>query len=168
MGHGQMPEDEREQVMVDFVAGKKDVLVCTTIVESGLDMPRANTLIVKDAERLGLTQLYQLRGRVGRGAVRAYAYFLYGHGKTLTHQAEDRLATIAQASELGAGFHIAMKDLEIRGAGNLLGAEQSGHIEAVGYDLYCRMLEEAVEGRRRRTGPSGTQTSSAAGACLQR
>ncbi len=144
LAHGQMDEDELEKVMVDFVAGKKDVLLCTTIIESGLDMPRANTLIVKDAERLGLTQLYQLRGRVGRGSLRAYAYFLYNRGKNLTHQAEERLTTISQASELGAGFHIAMKDLEIRGAGNLLGSEQSGHIAAVGYDLYYRMLEEAV------------------------
>ncbi|MDO8472794.1 MAG: transcription-repair coupling factor [Dehalococcoidia bacterium] len=154
VGHGQMPEDDLEQVMADFVMGKFDVLVCTTIIESGLDMPRANTLLVKDSERLGLTQLYQLRGRVGRGSVRAYAYFLYRPGKNLTHQAEERLSTISQASELGAGFHIAMKDLEIRGAGNLLGSEQSGHIAAIGYDLYCRMLEEAVEAlKKTRTGP---------------
>ncbi|MBI2857479.1 MAG: transcription-repair coupling factor [Chloroflexi bacterium] len=144
VAHGQMGEDELECVMEQFVAGEKDILLCTTIIESGLDMPRANTLIVKEAEKLGLTQLYQLRGRVGRGSVRAYAYFFYNRGKSLTHQAEERLSTIALASELGAGFHIAMKDLEIRGAGNLLGAEQSGHIAAVGYDLYYRMLEEAV------------------------
>lgn len=145
VGHGQMQEDDLEQVMADFVSAKFDVLVCTTIIESGLDMPRANTLIVKDSERFGLTQLYQLRGRVGRGSVRAYAYFLYNRGKDLTRQAEERLSTIAQASELGAGFRIAMKDLEIRGAGNLLGSEQSGHIASIGYDLYCRMLGEAVE-----------------------
>ncbi|MEW6034304.1 MAG: transcription-repair coupling factor [Chloroflexota bacterium] len=153
VAHGQMPEEELERVMAEFVAGKSDVLVCTTIVESGLDMPRANTLVVKDAHRLGLTQLYQLRGRVGRSSLRAYAYFLYPRGKTLTQQARERLSTIAQAGELGAGFHIAMKDLEIRGAGNLLGVEQSGHIAAVGFDLYCRLLEQAVaELREKETG----------------
>lgn len=161
VAHGQVPEDELEQVMAEFVSGKKDVLLSTTIIESGLDMPRANTLIVKDAERLGLTQLYQLRGRVGRGSVRAYAYFLYSRGKNLTHQAEERLTTIAQASELGAGFQIAMKDLEIRGAGNLLGAEQSGHIAAIGYDLYCRMLEEAVEELKKHRPGAKPETGSA-------
>lgn len=153
IAHGQMPEDELEDVMTDFVSGKSDLLLCTTIIESGLDMPRANTLIVKDAERLGLTQLYQLRGRVGRGSLRAYAYFLYHGGGKLTRTAEERLNTISQASELGAGFQVAMKDLEIRGAGNLLGAEQSGHIAAVGFTLYCHMLEEAVsELREKQTG----------------
>jgi transcription-repair coupling factor (superfamily II helicase) len=145
VGHGQMDEQELEAVMVDFAQGQSDVLVCTTIIESGLDMPNVNTLIVGDAHRLGLTQLYQLRGRVGRGASRAYAYFLYPRGKRLTPAAAKRLATIYEATELGAGFRIALKDLEIRGAGNLLGAEQSGHIGAVGFDLYCRMLAEAVE-----------------------
>ncbi len=146
IGHGQMPEEALESVMLDFTQGKLDVLVCTTIIESGLDLPNANTLIIDDADRLGLTQLYQLRGRIGRGANRAYAYFFYNKGKQLTDAAEKRLRTIFEASELGAGFHIAMKDLEIRGAGNLLGPEQSGHIGAVGFELYSQMLAEAVEG----------------------
>jgi transcription-repair coupling factor (superfamily II helicase) len=145
IGHGQMPEEELESVMLDFAQGRIDVLVSTTIIESGLDMPNVNTIIVNDADRLGLAQLYQLRGRVGRGTNRAYAYFLYTKGKRLTPQAQRRLETIFQASELGAGFRIAMRDLEIRGAGNLLGAEQSGHIGAVGFDLYSRLLAEAVE-----------------------
>jgi len=131
--------------MLDFTQGKIDILVSTTIIESGLDIPNVNTIIINDADRLGLAQLYQLRGRVGRGTNRAYAYFLYARGKRLTPQAERRLKTIFEATELGAGFHIAMRDLEIRGAGNLLGAEQSGHIGAVGFDLYTRLLAEAVE-----------------------
>ncbi len=147
VGHGQMPEDELEAVMMDFSEGRFDVLVCTTIIESGLDMPNVNTLIINQADRLGLTQLYQLRGRVGRGGQRAYAYFLHGE-KRLTPTAHQRLQTILEATELGAGFRIAMKDLEIRGAGNLLGTEQSGHIGAVGFDLYCRLMAEAVEGLR--------------------
>ena len=145
VGHGQMDEQELEEVMVNFAQGQSDVLVCTTIIESGLDMPNVNTLIVSDAHRLGLTQLYQLRGRVGRGVSRAYTYFLYPRGKHLTPAAAKRLATIYEATELGAGFRIALKDLEIRGAGNLLGAEQSGHIGAVGFDLYSRMLAEAID-----------------------
>ncbi|MBX6724264.1 MAG: DEAD/DEAH box helicase, partial [Dactylosporangium sp.] len=145
IGHGQMPEDELERVMLAFSEGEYDVLVCTTIIESGLDLPNVNTIIVNQAHRFGLSQLYQLRGRVGRGANRAYAYFLYTKDGALTEAAEQRLRTIAEATELGAGFRIAMKDLEIRGAGNLLGAEQSGHISAVGFDLYCRLLAEAVE-----------------------
>jgi len=145
IAHGQMPEEELEKVMVDFVAGEKDILVSTIIIESGLDMPNVNTLIVNQADRLGLSQLYQLRGRVGRGAERAYAYFLFDRGKRLTPQAQKRLRTIFEATELGAGFGIAMKDLEIRGAGNLLGVEQSGHIAAVGFDLYCRLLAESVD-----------------------
>jgi len=144
VGHGQMPEEALESVMLDFSQGKVDVLVCTTIIESGLDLPNVNTLIVDDADRLGLTQLYQLRGRVGRGTNRAYAYFLYGKGKQLTDTAQKRLRTIQEATELGSGFRIAMKDLEIRGAGNLLGPEQSGPMGAVGFDLYCRLLSEAV------------------------
>ena len=148
IGHGQMPEEQLERVMLEFSQGKIDVLVSTTIIESGLDIPNVNTLIVNDADKLGLAQLYQLRGRVGRGTNRAYAYFLYGKGKQLTPQAQRRLRTIFEATELGAGFHIAMRDLEIRGAGNLLGAEQSGHIGAVGFDLYCRLLQEAVEDLR--------------------
>jgi transcription-repair coupling factor (superfamily II helicase) len=145
IGHGQMNEDQLEKVMTDFVRGKADVLVCTTIIESGLDMPNVNTLIVNQADRFGLTQLYQLRGRVGRGANTAYAYFLYDKGKHLTEIAERRLQTIFEATELGAGFGIAMKDLEIRGAGNLLGVRQSGHISAVGFGLYTQMLARAVE-----------------------
>ena len=148
IGHGQMPEEILESVMLDFTQGKIDVLVCTTIIESGLDIPNVNTLIVDDADRLGLTQLYQLRGRVGRGTNRAYAYFFFDKGKQLTDAAEKRLTTIFEASELGAGFRVAMKDLEIRGAGNLLGPEQSGHIGAVGFELYSQLLAEAVEERR--------------------
>jgi transcription-repair coupling factor (superfamily II helicase) len=145
IAHGQMPEETLESVMLDFSQGKIDVLVCTTIIESGLDMPNVNTLIVDDADKLGLTQLYQLRGRVGRGSNRAYAYFFYDKGKQLTDAAEKRLRTILEATESGAGFRIAMKDLEIRGAGNLLGPEQSGHIGAVGFELYCQLLADAVE-----------------------
>ena len=145
IAHGQMPEVELERVMADFAQGKSDILVCTTIIESGLDMPNVNTLIVNKADKFGLTQLYQLRGRVGRGANLAYAYFLYDTGKRLTPTAEKRLRTIFEATELGAGFGIAMKDLEIRGAGTLLGVKQSGHISAVGFSLYTRLLAEAVE-----------------------
>jgi len=145
IAHGQMPEAELEKVMADFAQGKSDILVCTSIIESGLDMPNVNTLIVNQADKFGLTQLYQLRGRVGRGANLAYAYFLFDRGKRLTPTAEKRLRTIFEATELGAGFGIAMKDLEIRGAGNLLGTKQSGHISAVGFSLYCRLLAEAVE-----------------------
>ncbi|MDP2728365.1 MAG: transcription-repair coupling factor [Dehalococcoidia bacterium] len=145
IGHGQMPEDELERVMLDFFAGRVDVLVCTTIIEAGLDVPNANTIIINQAHRFGLAQLYQLRGRVGRGANLAYAYFLFPRDRQLTQTAHERLSTILEASELGAGYRIAMKDLEIRGAGNLLGPEQSGNIAAVGFDLYCNMLAEAVE-----------------------
>ncbi|HLB11640.1 MAG TPA: transcription-repair coupling factor, partial [Dehalococcoidia bacterium] len=145
VGHGQMPEDELERVMVEFFAGREDVLVCTTIIEAGLDVPNANTILINQAQRLGLAQLYQLRGRVGRGSNLAYAYFLYPRDRPLAPVAHERLKTILEASELGAGYRIAMKDLEIRGAGNLLGAEQSGHVAAVGFDLYCSMLAEAVE-----------------------
>ncbi|MCL2141083.1 MAG: transcription-repair coupling factor [Dehalococcoidia bacterium] len=145
VGHGQMPEDELETVMLDFSAGVVDVLLCTTIIESGLDMPNANTLIVNQADRMGLTQLYQLRGRIGRGASTAYAYFFYDKGKRLTIDAAQRLQTIAQATELGAGFGIAMRDLKIRGAGNILGAKQSGHINSVGFNLYTQLLADAVE-----------------------
>jgi transcription-repair coupling factor (superfamily II helicase) len=150
IAHGQMPEAELEQVMADFAQGKSDILVCTTIIESGLDMPNVNTLIVNRADKFGLTQLYQLRGRVGRGAHLAYAYFLYDKGKYLTPTAEKRLKTIFEATELGAGFGIAMRDLEIRGAGTLLGVRQSGYISAVGFSLYCRLLAEAIEERRAR------------------
>jgi len=145
VAHGQMGEDQLEKVMVGFWEKEFDVLVCTTIVESGIDIPNANTLIVERADLLGLAQLHQIRGRVGRGRERAYAYFLYPREKPLTEHAHERLATIAQHTELGAGMYVAMKDLEIRGAGNLLGGEQSGHIEGVGFDLYVRMVGEAVQ-----------------------
>jgi transcription-repair coupling factor (superfamily II helicase) len=145
VAHGQMGEDNLERVMIGFWEKEYDVLVCTTIVESGIDIPNANTLIVERADLLGLAQLHQIRGRVGRGRERAYAYFLYPPDKPLTEHAHERLATIAQHSELGAGMYVAMKDLEIRGAGNLLGGEQSGHIEGVGFDLYVRMVGEAVQ-----------------------
>ncbi|XVV13613.1 transcription-repair coupling factor [Actinoplanes sp. CA-131856] len=145
VAHGQMSEEQLEKVMVGFWEKEFDVLVCTTIVESGIDIPNANTLIVERADLLGLAQLHQIRGRVGRGRERAYAYFLYPGEKPLTEQAHERLATIAQHTELGAGMYVAMKDLEIRGAGNLLGGEQSGHIEGVGFDLYVRMVGEAVQ-----------------------
>jgi transcription-repair coupling factor (superfamily II helicase) len=145
IAHGQMDEDKLEEIMSGFMQGKSDVLVTTTIIESGLDMPNVNTLIVDDADKMGLTQLYQLRGRVGRGANSAYAYFLFDKGKSLTGQAIERLKVIARATELGAGYAVAMKDLEIRGAGNLLGVEQSGNIAAVGFSYYCRLLEETVE-----------------------
>ncbi len=145
VAHGQMGEDALEKVMIAFWEKEYDVLVCTTIVESGIDIPNANTLIVERADLLGLAQLHQIRGRVGRGRERAYAYFLFPPDKPLTEQAHERLATIAQHSELGAGMYVAMKDLEIRGAGNLLGGEQSGHIEGVGFDLYVRMVGEAVQ-----------------------
>jgi transcription-repair coupling factor (superfamily II helicase) len=142
--HGKMGEHRLEQVIVDFWEKRFDVLVCTTIVETGLDISNANTLILERSDLLGLSQLHQLRGRVGRGRERAYAYFLYPPERPLTETAHDRLQTIAQHTDLGAGMQVAMKDLEIRGAGNLLGGEQSGHIEGVGFDLYVRLVGEAV------------------------
>ena len=145
VGHGQMPEDALEKVMADFAQNRSDVLVCTTIIEAGLDMPNANTLIIDRADMLGLAQLYQLRGRVGRSANRAYAYLMFPRNARITETAEKRLKTILAATELGAGFRIAMRDLEIGGAGKILGAEQSGYIHAVGYDLYSQLLSEAVE-----------------------
>ena len=144
VAHGQMNEHLLEQVVVDFWEREYDVLVCTTIVESGLDISNANTLVLERADTLGLAQLHQLRGRVGRGRERAYSYFLYPPEKPMTETAHERLATIAQHSDLGAGMYVAMKDLEIRGAGNLLGGEQSGHIASVGFDLYVRLVGEAV------------------------
>jgi transcription-repair coupling factor (superfamily II helicase) len=144
VAHGQMNEKQLEQVMVDFWEKRFDVLVCTTLVESGLDVSNANTMIIERADALGLSQLHQLRGRVGRSRERAYAYFLYPAEKPLTETAHERLATLAQHSDLGGGMAIAMKDLEIRGSGNLLGGEQSGHIADVGFDLYVRLVGEAV------------------------
>jgi transcription-repair coupling factor (superfamily II helicase) len=145
IAHGQMPERELERVMLAFGEGQFNVLVCTTIIESGLDIPNANTIIINRADKFGLAQLYQLRGRVGRAAVRAYAYLLYDRHQALTTIARERLTALQEASELGAGFRIAMRDLEIRGAGELLGRKQSGHIAAVGFDLYCRLLAQSVE-----------------------
>ena len=144
IAHGQMPEAQLEQVVIDFWQGHYDVLVSTTIIETGIDIPNANTLIVDRAETFGLSQLHQIRGRVGRSRERAYAYFFYDPTKTLSETAHDRLATIATNNELGSGMQVAMKDLEIRGAGNMLGGEQSGHIAGVGFDLYLRMISEAV------------------------
>jgi transcription-repair coupling factor (superfamily II helicase) len=145
VGHGQMPEGHLESVMLKFAGGAADILVCTTIIESGLDIPNANTIIIDRADTLGLAQLYQLRGRVGRSSRRAYAYLLYRRRERMSEDARKRLQAIFNASELGAGFQIALSDLEIRGAGNILGGEQSGHMAAVGFDLYSRMLAEAVE-----------------------
>lgn len=148
VAHGKMNETQLERVIMDFWDKKFDVLVSTTIIETGLDISNANTLILERADVLGLSQLHQLRGRVGRGRERAYAYFLYPPEKPLTETAHDRLATMAAHTDLGAGMQIAMKDLEIRGAGNLLGGEQSGHIQGVGFDLYVRMVGEAVAAYR--------------------
>jgi transcription-repair coupling factor (superfamily II helicase) len=148
IGHGQMDERDLEQAMREFVEGRSDVLVCTTIIESGLDIPNVNTIVINQADKLGLGQLYQLRGRVGRGAHRAYAYLFYDRKARLTDTAKQRLQTIFEATELGAGFQIALRDLEIRGAGNLLGAEQSGFMAAVGFDLYVKLLAGAVEQMR--------------------
>ena len=142
--HGQMRERELEDIMYDFINGDIDVLVSTTIIETGLDIPNANTMIIQDADRFGLSQLYQLRGRVGRSNRMAYAFLLYRRDKLLKEVAEKRLSAIREFTDLGSGIKIAMRDLEIRGAGNLLGEAQSGHMEAVGYDMYCKMLNEAV------------------------
>src|SRR5204862_3969261 len=152
VAHGQMRERELEERMMQFLAGDADVLVSTTIIESGLDIPQANTLIVERADMLGLAQLYQIRGRVGRSDVTAFAHLYYPAASELTAEARARLSTLADHTELGAGFAIAMRDLEIRGAGELLGAEQSGHVAAVGFELYVEMLHETVaelSGQRR-------------------
>ena len=139
-----MDEAQLEQVVLDFWEGNFDVLVCTTIIETGIDMPTVNTLVVERADLLGLGQMHQLRGRVGRSGHRAYAYLFHPRDKVLSEDAYERLRTIGETNDLGSGFKIAMRDLEIRGAGNLLGEAQSGHIAAVGYDLYCQMVTEAV------------------------
>ena len=144
IAHGQMDEGRLEQTVIDFWEGNFDVLVCTTIIESGIDMPTVNTLVVERADLLGLGQLHQIRGRVGRSGSRAYAYLFHPRDKSLSQEAYERLKTIGEATDLGSGFKIAMRDLEIRGAGNLLGEAQSGHIAAVGYDLYCQLVTEAV------------------------
>jgi transcription-repair coupling factor (superfamily II helicase) len=148
VGHGQMGERELEKVMLKFVRDEADVLVSTTIVENGLDIPRANTIIVNRADRFGLSELYQLRGRVGRSNQRAYAYLLVPPEATLSSLARQRLAALREFSDLGAGFRIAALDLELRGAGNLLGREQHGHITAIGFDLYTQMLERAVAAKK--------------------
>ncbi len=145
VAHGQMDEDRLERVMTEFARGDHDVLVCTTIIESGLDIPNVNTIVINRAGAFGLAQLYQLRGRVGRSSEKAYAYLLYNRQERLTAQARARLRALFEASELGSGFRIAMHDLEIRGAGNLLGAEQHGHVAAVGFELYTQLLQEAIE-----------------------
>jgi transcription-repair coupling factor (superfamily II helicase) len=143
--HGQLDEHTLEERMMKFIRGEYECLVCTTIVESGLDIPSANTLIVERADKLGLSQAYQIRGRVGRGRERAFAYFLYPGAESLTQVAASRLSTLADHTELGSGFKVAMRDLEIRGAGTLLGEEQSGHIAAIGFDLYVSMIDAAVQ-----------------------
>ncbi|MBY0404040.1 MAG: transcription-repair coupling factor, partial [Cyanobacteria bacterium] len=145
VGHGQMNEQDLETVMLDFSQNQYDVLLCTTIIESGLDIPNANTIIVDRADRLGLAQLYQLRGRVGRSPVQAYAYCYYDPDRNLSEDAKDRLRAIREFTTLGSGYQIALRDLEIRGVGNILGSEQHGHMVAVGFDLYCEMLEESIE-----------------------
>ena len=166
--HGQMPEAELEEVIVAFIEGRLDVLVTTTIIESGIDIPNANTLIVQGAERFGLADLYQLRGRVGRFDRKAYAYLVTSRHAVMTEEARKRLETMTEHTALGSGFKIAMEDLKIRGAGNLLGIEQSGHVSAVGFDLYCRLLRDAV-GRIRAMGDAAApeQPSAAAAAVGQ-
>jgi len=144
IAHGQMNETELENIMFRFINGEYDILVCTTIIESGLDMPNVNTIIVEDADKMGLAQLYQLRGRVGRSNRLAYAYITYKKDKVLSEIAEKRLQAIKEFTEFGSGFKIAMRDLQLRGAGNLLGPQQHGHIDSVGYDMYCKLLAEAV------------------------
>jgi transcription-repair coupling factor (superfamily II helicase) len=144
VAHGQMHEHQLERVMTDFLAGRDDVLVTTSIIESGIDIPSVNTLVVDRADMLGLAQLYQIRGRIGRSEAHAYAYLLYPSEEMLSGDAVARLQTLSDHTELGAGFKIAMRDLEIRGAGNLLGDEQSGHVAAIGFELYAQLLEEAV------------------------
>jgi len=148
IAHGQMPEERLEHVMMDFLGGRFDVLVCTTIVEIGLDIPQVNTIIIQDAHLMGLAQMYQLRGRVGRADRQAFCYLLYPRTTPVTHEAEQRLRAMAEFVELGSGLGLAMRDLEIRGAGNILGPEQHGHVASVGFDLYCRLLDEAIREAR--------------------
>ena len=158
VAHGQMGEGELESVMMDYLRGGAEVLVCTSIIESGIDIPQANTLIVEHADAFGLAQLYQIRGRVGRSRERAYAYLLYDSAAALTPEAAQRLSALSDYTELGSGFKIAMRDLEIRGAGNLLGDEQSGHVAALGFELYMQMLDEAVARPRTRGGRGRTRS----------
>ena len=156
VGHGKMAKEDLSGVMEQMVNGETDILVCTTIIETGIDIPNVNTLVIEDADHMGLSQLHQIRGRIGRSARRAYAYLTYKRGKILQENAAKRLAAIREYVEFGSGFRIAMRDLEIRGAGNLLGPEQSGYLMSVGYDLYLKLLEEAVleeQGKRRTEEP---------------
>ena len=145
MAHGQMKERDLERVMLDFIHKKIDVLVCTTIIESGLDIPAANTIIINRADKFGLAQIYQLRGRVGRSSEQAYAYLIIPGETLITRDAQKRLRALLDFSELGAGFKIALNDLQIRGGGAILGSSQSGHIAAIGYELYLELLEKAVK-----------------------
>jgi transcription-repair coupling factor (superfamily II helicase) len=154
IGHGQMAEGQLEEVMVQFIRHEADILVCTTIIESGLDIPNVNTILINHADRFGLSELHQLRGRVGRYKHRAYCYLLLPPDRPVTPVAAKRLKAIEEYSHLGAGFKIAMRDLEIRGAGNILGPEQSGHIATVGYEMYCQLLEEAVRSIKKEPKPT--------------
>src|SRR5208283_5429845 len=156
VAHGQMAEHELERVMLDFVAHRFDLLLATTIIESGLDIPNANTIFIDEADRYGLADLHQLRGRVGRYIHRAYCYLLLDPNKNLTSTSARRLKAIEEFSQMGAGFAIAMRDLEIRGAGNILGTQQSGHIAVVGYELYCELLQQAVQHLKRQPRAPGT------------
>src|SRR5947208_4838097 len=154
IGHGQMQGGEMEEAMLKFIRHEADILVCTTIIESGLDIPNANTIIINNADRFGLSELHQLRGRVGRWKHRAYCYLLLPADRPVTPVAAKRLKAIEEYSHLGAGFKIAMRDLEIRGAGNILGPEQSGHIATVGYEMYCQLLEEATRQLKQEAKPT--------------
>lgn len=160
VGHGKMREKQLENIIIDFSEGEYNVLVATTIIESGIDIPNVNTMIVLDADRFGLAQLHQLRGRVGRSGRMAYAYLMYTKDRNLSEIAEKRLRAIREFTEFGSGFRIAMKDLELRGAGNILGTEQSGHMLSIGYELYCKMLEEAVDAAKgKETLPQAEETA---------
>jgi transcription-repair coupling factor (superfamily II helicase) len=144
IAHGQMQEGELESTMLGFSSGEAEILVCTTIIESGLDIPRVNTILIEDAQKFGLSQLYQLRGRVGRSGIQAHAWLFYPRQQSLTDKARQRLRAIQEFAQLGSGYQLAMRDMEIRGVGNLLGVQQSGQMDAVGFDLYMDMLEEEI------------------------
>src|SRR5258705_2340061 len=159
VGHGQMGEGQLEEVMLSFIRHDADILVCTTIIESGLDIPNANTIFINNADRFGLSELPQLRGRVGRWKHRAYCYLLLPSDRPVTPVAAKRLKAIEEYSHLGAGFKIAMRDLEIRGAGNILGPEQSGHIAAVGYEMYCQLLDRSVKELRGEVAAAPSETA---------
>ncbi|MDD6483188.1 MAG: transcription-repair coupling factor [Clostridiales bacterium] len=159
VGHGKMKEDELEEIMYDMSEGRTDILVCTTIIETGLDIPNANTMIIENADRMGLAQLYQLRGRVGRSNRAAYAYLTYKPDSILSEVASKRLRAVKEFTEFGSGFRIAMRDLEIRGAGNILGPEQHGHMDSVGYDMYCKILQDSIDAAQGKS-PAGERTAS--------